>query len=418
MYRPRVVQSLFSNAMWSRVVWNLWDEQQAWHYVFLCSRWQRLFLSHQTCPECTATSRSGWPCCRGQPDDKQAVCKSQGWLWSWHGFFLTSLHMQNSWHVYGNALGIAEEWVSFTFGCGQLKLDWLYACGIASTWSSQICWQHSYFEDGGISLIIHFTHCVVCYSLFPSDSKILELSISALAVAHVLHPVVWASWLFFWEEQRIWVLKALIIVWLHLPEGGATYQNCQWQWHFWQSQQPLVQTMAKHGCCLEDGRDFWGTMWKVPTTEVEQGNELQQEPLSAVNHALHTPVSLKELAQMARCTVVEKICSCWSVAGLAPTGSNLNPVWDLTKIGDQQGSGLWAFGEDCDTCPTQFISTSQPPCWDNDLLRDDACCLSGALYELEVWGRCALLMTSHDVKLQEQQSGSLTVMLQRGTDVS
>lgn len=120
-------------AMWSRVVWNLWDEQQAWHYVFLCSRWQRLFLSHQICPECTATSRSGWLCCRGQPDDKQAVCKSQGWLWSWHGFFLTSLHMKNSWYVYGNARGIAEEWMSFTFGCGQLKLDWLCACGITST---------------------------------------------------------------------------------------------------------------------------------------------------------------------------------------------------------------------------------------------------------------------------------------------
>lgn len=79
---------------------------------------------------------------------------------------------------------------------------------------------------------------------------------------------------------------------------------------------------------------------------------------------------------MARCTVVEKICSCWSVAGLAPTGSNLNSVWNLTKIGDHQGNGLRAFGEDC--------STSQPPCSDNDLLRDDACCLSGALYELEV----------------------------------
>lgn len=51
---------------------------------------------------------------------------------------------------------------------------------------------------------------------------------------------------------------------------------------------------------------------------------------------------------MAKWIVVEKICSCWFVAGLAPTDSILNPVQEVTEICSHRGRILRTFSEGCD----------------------------------------------------------------------
>lgn len=95
-----------AKAIWCRVDWNLGDKQEAWHRICLCSSWQRLFLSHQTYPECTATSMSRLPCDRGQLDDKRIECKSQGWLWSGFEASMDFAWLVWVWQIHGRYMAM------------------------------------------------------------------------------------------------------------------------------------------------------------------------------------------------------------------------------------------------------------------------------------------------------------------------